>query len=69
VAQPIEPLTEREEHVLATVARGMSNTEIAEELHISLSTVKTHIASLMSKIGARNRVEVAIWAHETGRRP
>lgn len=67
-ALPAEPLTDREEQVLATVARGLSNTEIADELYISLSTVKTHIASLMSKIGARNRVEVAIWAHERGRR-
>jgi DNA-binding NarL/FixJ family response regulator len=66
-AQPVEPLTEREEQVLATVARGLGNTEIADELHISLSTVKTHLASLMAKIGARNRVEVAIWAYDTGR--
>lgn len=65
--QPNEPLTEREEHVLATVARGLSNTKIAHELHISLSTVKTHISSVMTKIGARNRVEVAIWAHENHR--
>ncbi len=61
-ASPAEPLTEREQHVLAEVARGLGNTEIAAELHISLSTVKTHIASIMTKIGARNRVEVAIWA-------
>ncbi len=60
--EPAEPLTEREQHVLAEVARGLGNTEIAAELHISLSTVKTHIASIMNKIGARNRVEVAIWA-------
>ena len=66
-SQPIEPLTPREEEVLATVARGLGNTEIAAELHISLSTVKTHLASLMAKIGARNRVEVAIWAYQTGR--
>jgi DNA-binding NarL/FixJ family response regulator len=66
-AQPIEPLTPREEDVLAAAARGLGNTEIAGELHISLSTVKTHLASLMAKIGARNRVEVAIWAYETGR--
>jgi DNA-binding NarL/FixJ family response regulator len=62
-----EPLTDREEQVLAAVARGLSNTEIADELYISLSTVKTHIASVMAKIGARNRVEVAIWALETRR--
>jgi DNA-binding NarL/FixJ family response regulator len=65
--QPIEPLTDREEEVLRTVARGRTNAEIAEELYISLSTVKTHLASLMQKLGARNRVEVAMWAYETGR--
>ena len=66
-AQPIEPLTPREEDVLAAVARGLGNPEVASELHISLSTVKTHLASLMAKVGARNRVEVAIWAYESGR--
>jgi DNA-binding NarL/FixJ family response regulator len=66
-AQPIEALTDREEQILATVARGRTNNEIAAELYITLSTVKTHVASLMTKIGARNRVEMAIWAHETGR--
>ena len=65
--QPITPLTEREEEVAVTVAQGRSNAEIAAELYISLSTVKFHIASLMSKIGARNRVEIAIWAYETRR--
>jgi len=67
VAQPHERLTEREEEVLRTVARGRTNEEVAAELHISLSTVKTHVASLMAKIGARNRVEIAVWAYETGR--
>jgi DNA-binding NarL/FixJ family response regulator len=66
-AQPIEPLTEREEQVLVTVARGRTNAEIADELYISLSTVKTHIASLMTKLAARNRVELAMWAYETNR--
>lgn len=66
-ARPASPLTDREEDVLAAVARGLGNTEIGRELHISLSTVKTHIASIMAKIGARNRVELAIWAHERGR--
>jgi DNA-binding NarL/FixJ family response regulator len=65
--QPIEPLTEREEEVLVTVAAGLTNAEIAAELFISLSTVKTHLASLMTKLGARNRVEIAMWAYETGR--
>lgn len=64
---PIEALTCREEEVLLPVARGRTNSEIAEELHISVSTVKTHLASLMRKLDARNRVEIAMWAHETGR--
>jgi len=63
----IEPLTGREEEVLLPVATGRTNAEIAEQLHISLSTVKTHLASLMRKLGARNRVEIAIWAYESGR--
>jgi DNA-binding NarL/FixJ family response regulator len=66
-AQPIAPLTVREEEVLVTVARGRTNSEIADELHISLGTVKTHLGSLMDKLGARNRVELAMWAYETGR--
>ena len=65
--QPIEPLTSREEQVLLPVAQGRTNSEIASDLHISPSTVKTHLASLMRKLGARNRVELAMWAHETGR--
>ena len=65
--QPIEPLTAREEEVMVTVARGLTNAEIASELHISLSTVKTHLASLMNKLGARNRVEIAMWAYEAKR--
>ena len=68
-AQPVDRLTSREEQVLVTVARGRTNAEIAEELHISLSTVKTHLTSLMAKIGARNRVEIAMWAYETDRMP
>ena len=53
--------------MLARVARGRTNAEIADELFISLSTTKTHLASLMSKLGARNRVELAMWAYETDR--
>lgn len=64
---PHEALTEREEEVLRTLARGRTNQEIASDLHISLSTVKTHIASLMTKLGARNRVEIAIWAYASKR--
>jgi len=65
--QPIEPLTDREEEVLLTVAQGKTNAEIGDALHISLSTVKFHLASLMQKLAARNRVEIAMWAYETGR--
>jgi DNA-binding NarL/FixJ family response regulator len=65
--QPVDPLTEREEEVLALVARGRTNAEIAAELFVGLSTVKTHVASLMAKLGARNRVEIAMWAYDTRR--
>jgi DNA-binding NarL/FixJ family response regulator len=67
--QPREPLTAREEDVLARVAAGRTNSEISDELFISLSTTKTHLASLMGKLGARNRVELAMWAYETRRVP
>ena len=66
-SQPSEPLTAREEEVLARVASGRTNAEIADELYISLSTTKSHLASLMSKLCARNRVELAMWAYETER--
>ena len=66
-AQPVDPLTPREEEVLLAVARGRTNAEIGDELHISLSTVKSHLASLMTKLAVRNRVEIALWAYETGR--
>ncbi|MET8204008.1 response regulator transcription factor [Micromonospora taraxaci] len=65
--QPIEPLTDREEQVLVAVARGRTNKEIGDEFHITLSTVKSHVTSLMTKLGVRNRVEVAMWAYETNR--
>ena len=67
LAQPATPLTEREEEALALVSRGLTNAEIADELHVSLSTVKTHLTSLMTKLDVRNRVELAIWAHQTHR--
>lgn len=67
VPSPREPLSAREEEVLRTLARGSTNQEIASALHISLSTVKTHVASLMDKLGARNRVEIALFAYSTKR--
>jgi DNA-binding NarL/FixJ family response regulator len=69
VKQPFERLTDREEEVLDTLARGLTNEEIAEALHVSLSTVKTHVANVMGKLSARNRVEVAMWAWASGRMP
>ena len=66
-AQLIVPLTSREEEILILVAAGRTNSEIADQLYIGISTVKTHLASLMRKLGARNRVEIAMWAYETGR--
>ncbi|GAB7193564.1 response regulator transcription factor [Kineococcus sp. NUM-3379] len=68
-AHPPQPLTDREEEVLAVLVRGRTNTEIAAELGISLGTVKSHVAALMAKLGARNRVEIVIWAYGTGRAP
>jgi len=66
-AQPVDALTDREEQILTAVARGRTNNEIAGEFYITLSTVKSHLTSLMAKLGARNRVEIAIWAYETHR--
>lgn len=65
--EPSEPLTDREREVLDAIATGATNQEIAHALHISLSTVKTHIANLLAKLGARNRVELALWAHKRAR--
>jgi DNA-binding NarL/FixJ family response regulator len=65
-APPKEPLTPREFDVVRAAARGLTNTEIGGQLYLSLSTVKTHLASVQSKIGARNRVEIAAWAWRSG---
>ncbi|MFF5517726.1 response regulator [Streptomyces coeruleorubidus] len=60
------PLTERELDVARLVAVGRTNQEICDQLVVSLSTVKTHLASIQQKIDARNRVEIAAWAWESG---
>ncbi|WP_156761503.1 response regulator [Microbacterium karelineae] len=65
--EPVEPLSPREEEVLRLLARGLTNTEICDELYVSLGTVKTHIGGILTKLGLRNRVEAAMWAYETGR--
>jgi DNA-binding NarL/FixJ family response regulator len=61
-----EPLTERELDVVRLVARGKTNKEVAAELFVSLSTVKTHLGSIQAKLGVRNRVGIAAWAWESG---
>ncbi|WP_327186229.1 response regulator transcription factor [Streptomyces sp. NBC_01334] len=61
-----EPLTDRELDVVRLVALGRTNAEIAAELYVSLSTVKTHLSSVQLKLGARNRVEIAAWAWQHG---
>ncbi|PZG18353.1 DNA-binding response regulator [Micromonospora craterilacus] len=58
---PVDGLTAREQDVLNLVAEGLSNTEIAERLHIGVTTVKTHITSLMTKTGSPNRVRLALF--------
>ncbi|MEU8825286.1 response regulator transcription factor [Streptomyces sp. NPDC048636] len=65
-ARPTEPLTQRERDVVRLVARGRTNEEAAAELYVTLSTVKTHLANVQRKLAARNRVEIAAWAWETG---
>ena len=62
-------LSDRETEVVRAVARGRTNSEIAAELFISLSTVKSHLASIQGKLGARNRVEIAAWAWSQPTRP
>ncbi len=62
--RPGQPLSEREIEVVRAVARGRTNQEIAAELFISLSTVKSHLSGIQTKLGLRNRVEVAAWAWE-----
>ncbi len=61
-----EGITEREREVLTLVGRGMSNSEIAARLSISVATAKAHVAHLLTKLDARDRVQLVIAAYETG---
>jgi DNA-binding NarL/FixJ family response regulator len=61
---PTRPLSERETEVVRAIARGRTNQEVAAELFISLSTVKSHLSGIQTKLGVRNRVEIAAWAWE-----
>ncbi|MFE9174341.1 response regulator [Streptomyces kebangsaanensis] len=62
----LDAITNREMEVLGLIARGLSNTEITEHLHLSLATVKTHIGRLLAKLNARDRAQLVIVAYETG---
>jgi DNA-binding NarL/FixJ family response regulator len=62
----LDAVTDREREVLVLIARGLSNTEIADHLRLGLATVKTHVGRLLSKLHARDRAQLVIVAYETG---
>ncbi len=62
----LDQLTERETEVLVAMARGMSNAEIAEELFVGETTIKTHVGRVLMKLGVRDRVQAVVVAYESG---
>ena len=62
----LDELTEREREVLALVARGLSNAELAETLRVSLPTAKTHVSRILTKLDARDRTQLVILAYQAG---
>jgi len=62
----LDALTEREREVLESIGKGRSNAEIAEELHMSVATAKTHVSRILTKLEARDRTQLVVIAFETG---
>jgi DNA-binding NarL/FixJ family response regulator len=65
-SQELERLTDREAEVLRLMAKGLSNSEIAEQLFLSPTTIKSHVASVLAKLSLRDRVQAVVFAYENG---
>lgn len=59
-------LTDKEREIFTAVARGLSNSEVADSVHLSESTVKTHVGAVLRKLNLRDRVQIVVFAHEHG---